>query len=476
MANTIVSPNMNLPVPVPGVDPGPDYANNLNSSLNIIDGHNHTVGSGVQIPPAGLDINSDLTFQGNSPTNVYSVEFSNSASTSAILTLYTAPSPGGGIDDLFYNDAAGNVIQLTKAGTVNATIASLPGQSYAAGTFVWKQGAGSTTPANFDIGSITIRPNTASTTNGITVSPPSAIASAYDLVLPALPGSTLFMTLDSSGNISTAADIQPTQIASGSIQGSLIAAATVSQSNLVAKTFNISNGIAAAGQIAQSPSSGTTGITATSFAAVGSSTTATITIGSPAIVSTTIVSPVAITNGVPVIFSTTGALPTGITAGTMYFIVNLSGGSVGAVTYNVATTIGGSPITTSGTQSGTHTVKTVCAVTLTTVGGAVQIMITGDNVSPGGMSQKSFITIQGTSGATVYQGNLLLTRVDGGYHFNTYILAVTGTSDGSIGVQPTQIWLDNSAAGTYTYYLQAECNAVDASFVFNNISLVAWEL
>jgi hypothetical protein len=74
--------------------------------------------------------------------------------------------------------------------------------------------------------------------------------------------------------------------------------------------------------------------------------TVTITIASPAVIT----SSYALPNGSSVSFSTTGALPTGLVAGTTYYVVNTSG-----VTFNVAATQGGSPITTSGTQSGTQT-------------------------------------------------------------------------------------------------------------------------
>ena len=232
-----VTPNMGLIGTSIGVDTGLTQEQNANANTAVLDSHNHTNGQGVPIPPAGLNINTALPFNGNIASAVYGIQFSNPLASALTTFLYTAPSSGGGVDDLFYNDAAGNTIQLTKAGTVNATIGSLPGQSYAAGTFVWKQGTGSTTPANFDIGSITIRPNIASTTNGITVSPPSGISSAYNLVLPALPGSTSFVTLDSSGNLATASNISAAQIATASITGTQIAAGTIAISNIVAVNY-----------------------------------------------------------------------------------------------------------------------------------------------------------------------------------------------------------------------------------------------
>jgi hypothetical protein len=52
-------------------------------------------------------------------------------------------------------------------------------------------------------------------------------------------------------------------------------------------------------------------------------------------------------DGTVLTFTSTGALPTGLTVGQVYFVVNSTGG-----TFNVSLTIGGAPITTSGSQSG----------------------------------------------------------------------------------------------------------------------------
>ncbi len=278
MSNVIVSQNMLLPVPVPGVDPGPDYANNLNSSLNIIDGHNHSPGSGVQINPMGLNINSNLNIQGNQLTNVYGVLFSAPASSSQTTFLYTAPQSGGGVYDLYYNDGAGNVIPLTKAGVVNSTASSIPGESYSAGTFTWKQGAGSTTPANFDIGSITIRPNVSSTTYGITVSPPSGISSAYSLVLPALPSATSIMQLDNSGNITASLTVDNATIV---ISSNMLTVGTIQSANLAAGSVGTSalaaNAVTNA-KIASSVTSGTL-LNSVTFTYTGSTQTWTVPAG-----------------------------------------------------------------------------------------------------------------------------------------------------------------------------------------------------
>ena len=59
MPNTNASPFMGIPVPVVGVDPGPDWANNINAGLGIIDAHDHSTGKGA--PITGSIVGSPIT-------------------------------------------------------------------------------------------------------------------------------------------------------------------------------------------------------------------------------------------------------------------------------------------------------------------------------------------------------------------------------------------------------------------------------
>lgn len=58
--------------------------------------------------------------------------------------------------------------------------------------------------------------------------------------------------------------------------------------------------------------------------------------------------------GTPISFTTTGALPTGLTAGTIYYVIS---SGLTSMSFEVATTVGGTAVNTSGSQSGTHTVQ-----------------------------------------------------------------------------------------------------------------------
>lgn len=82
----------------------------------------------------------------------------------------------------------------------------------------------------------------------------------------------------------------------------------------------------------------------------GTSATVTMTIASPCVVSWTAHGLAA---GTKVVFKTTGALPTGIVAGTTYYVLAPLTDS-----FNLATTVGGIAVITTGTQSGVHTAGT----------------------------------------------------------------------------------------------------------------------
>jgi hypothetical protein len=91
---------------------------------------------------------------------------------------------------------------------------------------------------------------------------------------------------------------------------------------------------------------------------VSPSGTATITIASPSVVTK---ATHGLSNGQKVFFTTTGALPTGITANNRYYVRNAT-----TNTFNLSSTLSGSLVATSGTQSGIHSLlKTTWDVTAT---------------------------------------------------------------------------------------------------------------
>lgn len=205
MANTVNSTNMAMPVPVVGVDPGPQYATDINTCLGIIDSHDHTSGNGVKITPNGLNISSDLTFNSTaSATNLYKAAFT---SQSSALTGTNFLSFIGG--NLYVNDGSGNQIPITSGGGVAGSPGSIGSLSspaaatYSAGSKLFTWTADSLKAAAMDNGAVTIRETNVASAKGITIKSPTSLGSDYSLTLPTgLPGSAQYLSCDASGNLS----------------------------------------------------------------------------------------------------------------------------------------------------------------------------------------------------------------------------------------------------------------------------------
>lgn len=221
------SPNMNLPIPIPGQTSGPQWAQDINASLTLIDQHNHTPGQGVQIPPAGLNINTNLSFSNNSATNLQASVYTPQGSYSTNYGVHVE-----GVD-LYYVDGNGNDIKMTAGGTVNATSSGISSgtatASFVAGVLVVN--SASNTPANIQAGSYLMGNNLASS-KLLTLQPPNAMAANYSVTLPSLPASQSFMAVDTSGNMTGYAPV------SAGLTGANIAANTISGSNLINNTLS----------------------------------------------------------------------------------------------------------------------------------------------------------------------------------------------------------------------------------------------
>lgn len=197
------SANMALPIPAVGTTAGPDYASDINACLTLVDSHDHSSGKGVQITPAGLNINSALSIGGNFLTSVAGVTLSAQGSAPAINTVYES-----GVD-LYFKDGNGNAVRITQSGAVAGTPGSIANlvapasASYVAGssTFVWQ--SNTNIAANMDCGSILLRNLSPNSTYALTLNPPASMAADSAITLPTIPAVTSVVTIDSGGAMST---------------------------------------------------------------------------------------------------------------------------------------------------------------------------------------------------------------------------------------------------------------------------------
>ena len=280
-----VSPEMGLIVPGVGCTAGPTWAADLNASLATIDTHNHCSGSGVQIPPCGLNINSDLTFLGNNATDMNSVVFDTNGGSPSNLAVYSNGT------DLFYVDSSGTAIQVTKNHGVNVSAGNIQGLPSTpngnAGiswvnpqsTFQFLQDDG-TKGANTDQGTAILRypgsyPNP--TGNYVALQAPSGtVGYAITAATGAPSSSGALVTMSTGGQLSYShVDGATLTLSSGTIQ---VPSQGIQQANLAARATGTSVG---AGGVAISSSSGAFTSASGSLVAVTNLSVTLVTTGRP---------------------------------------------------------------------------------------------------------------------------------------------------------------------------------------------------
>jgi hypothetical protein len=114
----MATPYMNLVLPVVGPlgTQGPDWANEINASLTLIDEHDHSTSNGKKITPSGLNINQTLSLNNNQLSEIASL---------ALQNLSSAPTASSLIyelgNELFFNDGTGTPVQITSGGAINVS-------------------------------------------------------------------------------------------------------------------------------------------------------------------------------------------------------------------------------------------------------------------------------------------------------------------------------------------------------------------
>lgn len=197
---------MNLPVPGVGNEDGPQWATDLNNCLAIVDQHNHSPGSGVQITPSGLNINSMLTMNNNDLSQIHGLLMT--TQNSDLSNINTAYVKSG---DWYLNDGAGNHIRITSGGSIVGGTGNIIGLGGGAAVtyvnastkFVFTDN--SSNPAALDSGALIIRQTDAVSPLAVTLQSPNALGANYSLTLfTAIPAQTNIVILDSTGNLGSA--------------------------------------------------------------------------------------------------------------------------------------------------------------------------------------------------------------------------------------------------------------------------------
>lgn len=198
-----LSPNMFLNIPVPSQTGGPQYALDEESCFKKIDSHNHTAGQGAPIPIGALIVNSNLSMNTLSVTDLKSLQLLENAVSPGSASIYMKNG------DLYWTPGGGGVsVQLT----IGSAIAGAPGNitnllppasavyDNPSSSFIFS--SNTNTAAGMDHGPLTIR-NTTVSSNGITVNAPNPLPANYSYTLPnSNPSSNSVLVVDNAGVMS----------------------------------------------------------------------------------------------------------------------------------------------------------------------------------------------------------------------------------------------------------------------------------
>jgi len=116
--------NMSLTQSSVGVTSGPDWATNTETNWGLIDTHDHSSGKGVQITPAGININADLEFNANDATELRTVAFDSSADATTTADRRCIYESSG---DIYWRNASGTAVQITSGTAVGSGVGSIDG-------------------------------------------------------------------------------------------------------------------------------------------------------------------------------------------------------------------------------------------------------------------------------------------------------------------------------------------------------------
>ncbi len=119
MALTTQTTFLNLTLPVPTQQLGPQWAVELNAAFEVIDTHDHSSGKGVRIPTAGLNINEDLQFNNNAALNLKLVTLAQQDELPQGFPFNSSLSAFEG--DLYYTNESGVAVRLTDGSEIITT-------------------------------------------------------------------------------------------------------------------------------------------------------------------------------------------------------------------------------------------------------------------------------------------------------------------------------------------------------------------
>lgn len=202
------TPNMMLLPPTVSVTTGPAWASALNACFDLIDAHDHSAGKGTPVTAAGLNINTDLGFNGNNAfalrTTRYSQLVATPSGTSDLGIVYVKNG------ELTYRDTSAREVPITSAGSIAGATGTISGLSApASASFNAVSGLFSlfkdtNKPGKLNVSDIAVSEYNVASPNSITIKSASGVATPYSITLPsAVPTQAGVISMSTGGVLTT---------------------------------------------------------------------------------------------------------------------------------------------------------------------------------------------------------------------------------------------------------------------------------
>jgi hypothetical protein len=254
------TPNMLLDLPTLGGDPSV-WDDKLNAAMTLVDSHDHTTNKGVKIGAAGLNILTDVTFNGTAAlTNlkacVFAAQGVPTPTTNKSLFVKSAD------NELYWRTNAGVDVKITAGSSLNlALVGGIFGDYSSTSAKVYYEDAGKRYKmlqsgpapdfwAAVDCGDLKLYEKASGIVNAVTQKSPAALGAAYTITWPsAVPGAAALLQSSTVGALSfnatgnrlgaffTTLDCNNTVTLSGTVNLGTLVAAFTSTGKITATDF-----------------------------------------------------------------------------------------------------------------------------------------------------------------------------------------------------------------------------------------------
>jgi hypothetical protein len=203
---------MGLVLPTRGAPGSGAWGDTIDANYVREDAHDHTIGKGLPITSAALNVNADIPFSSlYAPTQLHRVQFSSVTALSSGAqnkSIFVNSSD----NELYWRSNAGNNVKLTAGSALNvaAFAGGIGGDYVSVGAveafddankrYTFKDGAGNW--ARIAAGELRAYPTGGTTAFYVGHAAPGGMAASYTLTYPtAVPGSTVLAQVDNTGAV-----------------------------------------------------------------------------------------------------------------------------------------------------------------------------------------------------------------------------------------------------------------------------------